>query len=124
MSQISPNEYLADQLRSAYDVYLELLRQIKARVAAALGRKSEDEHGALLCPPCFYTLVREPALIPRFLATMDGNNSLKLIDSAYRSGKTRTDDRILPWHRWIEPEEVDKYENEVRNASSRKKVRM
>jgi hypothetical protein len=58
------------------------------------------------------------------LAMMDGNNSLKLIDSSYQTGKTRNDDRILPWPRWIEREEVDKYENEVKNPSNRAKVRV
>jgi hypothetical protein len=55
---------------------------------------------------------------------MDGNNSLKLIDSSYQSRKTRSNDWVLLWHCWIEAEEVDKYKNEVKNASNRKKVRM
>jgi hypothetical protein len=50
---------------------------------------------------------------------MDGNNSLKLIDSSYQTGQSRADDRVLPWPRWLEPAEVNLYENEVK---SKKKV--
>ena len=45
----------------------------------------------------------------------DGNNSLKLVDNAYRHGQTRSDDRMLKDPRWIEDEEVDKYKDEVKN---------
>jgi hypothetical protein len=85
---------------------------------------SEQQTSALLCLPCFYVLRDEPALIPKFLTAMDGNNSLKLVDSSYRTGKTRADDCVLPWSRWIESEEVDLYENEVQSTHNNKKVRI
>jgi hypothetical protein len=120
--KLPPDEHLTKQLRSAYDAYLEILRQVQQRAAIALGQVPEHQTSALLCPPCFYVLRDEPALIPKFLAAMDGNNSLKLIDSSYQTGKTRADDRVLPWPRWLEPDEVDKYKNEVQTRS-KKKVR-
>jgi hypothetical protein len=47
----------------------------------------------------------------------DGNNSLKLVDTAYRHGTTRSDDRMLKDPRWIEDEEVDNYKDEVKNST-------
>jgi hypothetical protein len=85
-----------------------------------LGRTPEAENSALLCPPCFYKVVNEPHLVPSFLAAIDGNNSLKLIDSAYQNGNTRADDRTLPSPHWIEPEEVDRFKDDVANLEERK----
>ena len=49
---------------------------------------------------------------------MDGNNSLKLVDSTFRSGSVRTDNRVSSSKRWISPEDVDIFKDEVK-----KKVR-
>jgi hypothetical protein len=117
-----PNEHLADQLRSAYDCYLEIQRHIEVRKTQALQRWSEDLMATLLCPPYFYELSGEIPLVPKFLAAMDGNNSLKLVDSAYQFGKTRADDRVLPSPRWLEPDEVDMYANEVKASEAHRKV--
>jgi hypothetical protein len=117
-----PSEHLADQLRSAYDCYLEIQRHIEIRKTQALQRRSEDLTAALLCPPCFYELSGEIPLVPKFLAAMDGNNSLKLVDSAYQFGKTWADNRTLSSPRWLEPDEIDKYSNEVKASEARKKV--
>jgi hypothetical protein len=118
-----PNEHLADQLRSAYDCYLEIMRRIQQRMAKALQRNAIDEVSFLLCAPCFNELENEPQLSPRFLATMDGNNSLKLVDSSYRFGTTRSDDRTLPSVRWLEPEVVDEFKDETKASEARRKVR-
>ena len=48
-----------------------------------------------------------------FLAAMDGNNSLKLVDSMFRSGKVRHDNRTTDSLRWITPEDVDVFKDEV-----------
>jgi hypothetical protein len=120
-TQLPPGDHLAKQLRSAYDVYLAMHRILEQRKANALRNTSEEPH-ELLCPPCFYTLQQEPPLVPRFLAAMDGNNSLKLVDSSYQFGNTRVDDRELPWSRWLEAEEVDQFKDEV-SSSEKRKVR-
>jgi hypothetical protein len=44
---------------------------------------------------------------------MDGNNSLKLVDSTYRAGTVRTDTRATTSPRWIHPEAVDVFKDEV-----------
>jgi hypothetical protein len=51
------------------------------------------------------------------LTAFDGNNSLKLIDTAYRHGTTHSDDHTLKNPQWIEDEEVDKYKDEVKNSA-------
>jgi hypothetical protein len=48
---------------------------------------------------------------------MDGNNSLKLVDSAFRAGSVRTDSRSSASRRWISPEEVDIFKDEVKKVS-------
>lgn len=48
-----------------------------------------------------------------FLAAMDGNNSLKLVDSTFRLGKTRHDSRVTESFRWLTPEQVDRFKDEV-----------
>lgn len=45
---------------------------------------------------------------------MDGNNSLKLVDSTFRSGSVRTDNRLGDSKRWISPEDVDIFKDEVK----------
>ena len=44
---------------------------------------------------------------------MDGNNSLKLVDSTFRSGLVRTDNRVTSSKRWISPDDVDIFKDEV-----------
>jgi hypothetical protein len=104
--------YLADQISSAYDCYLELQRHIQARHAEALGRDS-DWAPQNVCAPCMYKTVDELPLKFSFLAAMDGNNSLKLVDSTYRSGSVRHDDRMSSSPRWISPEAVNVFKDEV-----------
>jgi hypothetical protein len=117
-----PNEHLADQLRSAYDCYLEIQREVARLKREALKRDPNDELSALLCPPCFYCVEGEPSLIPRYLVSIDGNNSLKLVDSSYQYGNTRSDDRTLPSPRWLEPEQVDEFKDDVKRSDGRHKV--
>lgn len=66
-----------------------------------------------VCAPCLYKTEDEPKLKFEFLSSMDGNNSLKLIDSTYRAGSVRTDSRKLESPHWISPEDVDLFKDEV-----------
>lgn len=66
-----------------------------------------------VCAPCLYKVDDEPNMKFSFLAAMDGNNSLKLVDSTFRSGTPRTDTRTSESTRWINPEEVDRFRDEV-----------
>ncbi|KAJ8088952.1 hypothetical protein PM082_014199 [Marasmius tenuissimus] len=58
------------------------------------------------------------------LISLDGNNSLKLVDFDQRAGKRRPDDRVLNDLRWIEPQEVDEFKDEVMNAKRKSKERV
>jgi len=51
---------------------------------------------------------------------MDGNNSLKLMDSYYRSGTDRADNRTVNSHRWVSEADVDRFKDEVRHRTTRK----
>lgn len=54
--------------------------------------------------------------MPSALVCIDGNNSLKSIDNAFKSGVTRTDTRSFVSRRWIENEEVDQFKDDVKNS--------
>ena len=47
---------------------------------------------------------------------MDGNLSLKLVDSTFRAGVERIDERAARCDFWITPEQVDKFKDEVGSA--------
>lgn len=113
--QVPHKSYLAEQLTTAYDAYLEILREVELRVEKALGRDATwNEQN--ICPPCFYKLEREIPLALSWLGSLNGNNSLKLVDSTFRFGHPRFDNRQSRSFRWLTPSEVDKYKDEVKNA--------
>jgi hypothetical protein len=111
--QVPHSPYLADQLSDTYDCYLAIIRESDRRISIELGR--EDRKWAMknVCAPCLYKTENEPKLKFEFLGSMDGNNSLKLVDSTYRAGSVRTDSRKLESPRWINPEDVDLFKDEV-----------
>jgi hypothetical protein len=113
MHQVPHSPYLADQLSNAYDSYLAILRETDRKISIELGR--EDRKWAMknVCAPCLYKTENEPKLKFEFLATMDGNNSLKLVDSTFRAGSVRNDSRKEDSSRWISPEYVDRFKDEV-----------
>ena len=113
--QVPHRSYLADQLSSAYDCYIEILRAVDQAVTQALGRTDSWEKQTV-CPPCLYKVKSEPPLKFSVLAAMDGNNSLKLVDSAFRAGSVRTDTRSSASQRWISPGEVDIFKDEVKSV--------
>ncbi|KAJ7600188.1 hypothetical protein C8J56DRAFT_767981 [Mycena floridula] len=69
--------YLATQFSIALDVYLDVLRRVRQRVAAALNRDAPNWRLANACPCCLYELEGEPELKYSMFFTMDGNDSLK-----------------------------------------------
>src|ERR1700761_9572960 len=110
--QFPQKAYLAEQLTTAYDAYLAILREVDLRVQKALGR-DETWDWKNICPPCFYKLKDELPLKLSWLGSIDGNNSLKLVDSTFRAGHPRFDNRKSNSFRWLTLTEVDKYVNEV-----------
>ncbi|KAJ7291871.1 hypothetical protein C8J57DRAFT_1492338 [Mycena rebaudengoi] len=101
---IPRNTYLKEQLSDGYDAYLAILR-------------------GTVCPPCLYKTVGEPQLKHSFLATMDGNNSLKLVDATFRAGTPRSDDRKSTSFRWLSSQQVDAFKDEVENSKKSKSTR-
>ncbi|KAJ7331575.1 hypothetical protein DFH08DRAFT_814884 [Mycena albidolilacea] len=108
--------YLAEQLTSAYDAYLEIQRRVDQRIKVALGR--DDTWDAKnVCPPCFYRVEDEAPPKYSFLGALDGGSSLKLVDSTFRAGNPRFDNRKTTSFRWLTPTEVDRFKDEVSMAT-------
>ncbi|EKM49342.1 uncharacterized protein PHACADRAFT_188921 [Phanerochaete carnosa HHB-10118-sp] len=107
---------LVDEFSQVYDVYLEILHQVNKRVNTALRRDEPDWRLKNICPSCMYLLENEPEMALSMLCTMDGNSSLKLVDSAFQSGTTRIDERTRRADFWISPEDVDRFKNEHKSA--------
>ena len=111
--QVTYNRTLQTQFSIAYDVYLDILRHVNSRVDVALGRDTTKWHELNACAPCLYKLHDEPPLKYSMLVTMDGNQSLKLVDDAFRAGKPLRDDRLGHCEYWLTPAEVDRWKDEV-----------
>ncbi|KAJ6563273.1 hypothetical protein DFH09DRAFT_920315 [Mycena vulgaris] len=71
--------YTAQQFTVCFDVYLEILQNVDARVKKALGRDAADYRLKNNCPACTYKLEGEAKLIFEMLVTSDGNDSLKRV---------------------------------------------
>ncbi|TFY55866.1 hypothetical protein EVJ58_g7981 [Rhodofomes roseus] len=106
------NRTLVNQFSIAYDVYLDILRHVKIRVDAALGRNSPDWKMLSVCAPCLYKLEGETPLKYSMLVTMDGNQSLKLVNDIFRAGKTLQDDQTGHSELWLMPADVDRWKDE------------
>ncbi|KAJ6552543.1 hypothetical protein B0H10DRAFT_2229907 [Mycena sp. CBHHK59/15] len=119
LHKVPRKKYLRDQLSDAYDAYLAILRGVEERVQKALKRE-DDWYMKNVCPPCFYKTVGEPPLKYSALGAMDGNNSLKLVDATFQSGTPRTDTRRSTSFRWLTPQQVDRFQDEVENSKKRK----
>jgi hypothetical protein len=65
----------------------------------------------------FYKLTGEAPLDPWILTCIDGNSSLKSVDTVYRYGNKRANGRFLVDPCWIEAEEVDLFKDEVKKTS-------
>ncbi|TFK59169.1 hypothetical protein BDN72DRAFT_781102 [Pluteus cervinus] len=101
---------LRKNFSDAFDIYLELVRGVKSRVDASLGR-DEEWRARHACPPCSWKCPNEPELIPARLHAIDGNNSLKRV-----KGSGRADERIFHSQYLIPNEYVDRFKDEVRST--------
>jgi hypothetical protein len=93
---------------------------VDLRAQKILGRDTSNWQSRNRCPPCMYKLTDEPQLLYSMLLTMDGNQSLKLVDYMFRSGSQRSDDRTINDPRWLTQEEVDVFKDEVSNVKANK----
>ncbi|KAJ7710742.1 hypothetical protein B0H17DRAFT_1190439 [Mycena rosella] len=71
--------YQVQQFTICFDLYLEILQNVDARVQKVLGRDAPDWRLKNCCPACTYKLDGEEKLIFEMLATCDGNDSLKRV---------------------------------------------
>ncbi|KIL54726.1 hypothetical protein M378DRAFT_92011, partial [Amanita muscaria Koide BX008] len=113
LHKIPRQSHLADQFRCAYDCYLEMMYDIDCHVNMMIGRSLSTSLKTTLCPPCLHVTKQEPSLTYSVLVAMDGNNSLKLVDSMFRGGSPRKDERDALSLRWINPDEVDRFKDDV-----------
>jgi hypothetical protein len=78
-SQIPFHSYLQHQFMTAFDIYLEICRQVDKKLNEHLGYNTPRAQLIRQCPPCFFKLQGKPDLEFSIMVTMDGNNSLKRI---------------------------------------------
>ncbi|TFK60510.1 hypothetical protein BDN72DRAFT_730156, partial [Pluteus cervinus] len=97
---------LRQQFSDAFDIYLEILRGVKARVDNALQRTDSDWRVKNCCPACNF----KPELTFSRLRAFDGNNSLKRFDGA------KADKREFESNYFLSNEYVDKFKDDVHNA--------
>lgn len=90
-----------EQFSNTYDVYLSILDRIDRQVRDVLKQNTEEWRMRNACAPCLYVLENEPKLPHSLLATMDGNQSLKLVDSTFRAGTPLQDSRQARTDFWI-----------------------
>ncbi|OBZ70726.1 hypothetical protein A0H81_09508 [Grifola frondosa] len=103
----------------AFDVYLNILHSIDKHVATVLHCDTPNWHMCNVCAPCLHALEDKPLLTFAFLATMDENSSLKLVDDTFRGGTSRDDDRLGRSDLWILPADVDHFKHEVKQSKKR-----
>ncbi|KAF8198664.1 hypothetical protein K438DRAFT_1583741, partial [Mycena galopus ATCC 62051] len=107
----APRPSLPKQFSITFDAYLAIHATVDKRVQAALGRNTPDWRLKNACPACLYKLEGEVDIHLPFLATINGNNSLKCFwrrerDTDMADGTTAPGDYYLP------REEVDKWAKE------------
>ncbi|THU95263.1 hypothetical protein K435DRAFT_819798 [Dendrothele bispora CBS 962.96] len=101
-------------LSNAFDIYLEIRRNIDNRIAQALGRDGPHYRVRNSCPACCYKLEDEPPLTFSRMWVCDGNNSLRRIATV--GGRRTGDTRIFrDSDYFLSHEFVDKFANEVKS---------
>lgn len=98
------------QFSDAYDVYLEILHQVDSIIKAALKRDTPDWRLLNSCPCCCYKLDDEDDMTFEWLATIDGNNSLKRWSSSIYGTSPRDDSRTRRSDYWLQRAKVDQFQ--------------
>ncbi|KAF7348117.1 hypothetical protein MSAN_01764300 [Mycena sanguinolenta] len=121
---VPPRGHLTAQFSIAFDVYLAICAEVDRRMQVALGRDTPNWRLKNACPACLYKLEGEEAIPLPFLATFDGNNSLKRFWRRERevvqadgraipgASKEQRDNRTAPGDYYIPRAEVDKWAKE------------
>ncbi|KAJ7318180.1 hypothetical protein DFH08DRAFT_714989 [Mycena albidolilacea] len=115
LHEVPQRASLAEQLTTAYNAYLEIIREVDARAHEAMGRDAAwyIRH---VCAPCMYKTRNERALRFSWMGAMDGNNSLKLVDATFMAGHSRPDNRASTSFRWLTAAQVDVFKDEVADS--------
>jgi hypothetical protein len=111
--QVPYNAYLTTQFSVAFDAYLEICRQVDQQINTALKYDTHISYLRQSCPCCFYKLEGEPDLDFSSFVSIDGNNSLKRLGTTVRNTNERLDSRTIVSDRWLTPEEVNRFKDEV-----------
>ncbi|EGO04498.1 hypothetical protein SERLA73DRAFT_148981 [Serpula lacrymans var. lacrymans S7.3] len=104
---------------AAFDVYLEILHHVDKLLQVAFKHDTPNWRMLHSCPACFYKLWDEPALNFEWLATMDGNSSLKRFKSTVYGKADYTDTRKPPTDYWIDESSVNLFQNEVKGNTTK-----
>lgn len=106
---------LSVQFSSAYDLYIRLTESVRQQVLGALGRNTPNWRMLNTCPSCQYEVEGEAPQPIRFMAAVDGNNSLKRVErreraedgSLFGASKERPDARVGGGDYFLQPAQVD-----------------
>ncbi|KAG8919151.1 hypothetical protein FRC02_001856 [Tulasnella sp. 418] len=98
---------LCEHMSDAFDVYLQILRRVEARLNHVLGRNSPNWRLLHSCPSCQNRLPNENRLEYDLLLSIDGNNSLKRFGNAGNA-----DRRDFKSDYYLSREDVDSFTNE------------
>ncbi|KAG6380278.1 hypothetical protein JVT61DRAFT_8380 [Boletus reticuloceps] len=109
LNSVPYRPYLSVQFLAAFDVYLEILARVEQSINAVLGRNTPDWRMRNACPASFYKLKDEPPLEFSYLASIDGNNSLKRCASWHSQN---VDSREPCSDYWISQHNVDWFKHE------------
>ncbi|KAJ7586950.1 hypothetical protein C8J56DRAFT_786679 [Mycena floridula] len=120
MHGVAYRPYLTSQFSIAFDIYLDVLRRMRQRVAVALDRHGPDWRLANACPCCLHELEGEEELKYSMFFTMDGNDSLKRMHHRERvvdelgermgESKERVDPREGGGDYFLSRKEVDEWD--------------
>jgi hypothetical protein len=118
---VTPTSSLQEKFSDAFDLYLQLRRNIERRVTKALGRDAPNWHIKHFCPCCTHVLPGETKLRHQFCFAVDGGNSAKRwagAGSAFE-GHIYTDDYQIR----LSAEAVDVFKDVVKRPKVTKKKR-
>ncbi|KAG1876937.1 hypothetical protein C8R48DRAFT_745440 [Suillus tomentosus] len=118
MHNLCYRRHLAEQMRTAFDIYLKIHCRINSRLDKFLGCDTENWRMLNSCPACQYKLVNEPTLDFSILCACDGNNSAKLVDPAVHSGEEHLDPHSGLSSIWLTESYIDQFKDEVQSAQA------
>jgi hypothetical protein len=100
-------------MSKAFDVYLSILKTVESQLDKALGHNIPDWRLKNICPCCMHEVEGEEELAHSILTTIDGNNSLKLVDGSYRQGEMAEDLHIRSADFWLDEDFVNWFKDKV-----------